>query len=254
MYFVDDPPFMSSFILTSVLLFLPAFAVGVFVLKRPLGKRSLGFMLAFSGSFLLSITITHLLPDVFHGHQHWLGAVVLAGFFVQILFDVFSGGVDHGHHEMTHGHTHNHSHSHPSALSLWGVLPAVYLHGLIEGVPLFYIQRFDHPIVLAIAFHGIPVVAVFANVLKNRGLNFNVRLILIGLFALMPVFGMVLGGALSTNNQSIWVMVFPALAAGVFLNMSTTILLESGHEHQYKWRRLLFIFAGLVLGLMFHLN
>ena len=43
-------------------------------------------MLAFSGSFLLSITITHLLPEVFHGHQHWLGAVVLAGFFVQIVF------------------------------------------------------------------------------------------------------------------------------------------------------------------------
>jgi zinc transporter ZupT len=250
---------MSSFILISVLLFLPAFAVGVLVLKRPMGKRSLGFMLAFSGSFLLSITITHLLPEVFHGHQHWLGAVVLAGFFVQILFDVFSGGVDHGHHEMAHGHhhhNHHHGHSHggPVSLSLWGVLPAVYLHGLVEGVPLFYIQRVDHPIVLAIAFHSIPVIAVFANVLKNRGLRFSIRLFLLGIFAAMPVLGMALGGILSADNQSVWRLVFPALAAGVFLNMATTILLESGHEHQYKWRRLLFIFAGLALGLMFHLN
>jgi hypothetical protein len=70
----------------------------------------------------------------------------------------------------------------------------------------------------------------------------------------MPILGMLLGGVLSASNQSVWALLFPALAAGVFLNMATTILLESGHEHQYKWRRLLFILLGLILGLSFHLN
>jgi zinc transporter ZupT len=244
---------MSSFLLISALLFFPAFLVGIFVLKRPLKKRSLGFMLAFSGSFLLSITITHLLPEVFHGHQHWLGAVVLAGFFVQIVFDVFSGGVDHGHEEMAHQH-HGHTHGGKTTLSLWGVLPAVFLHGLIEGIPLFYIQDFNHPLVLAIAFHSVPVVAVFANLLRGHGLGIRQRFMLIVLFSVMPILGMLLGGVLSASNQSVWALLFPALAAGVFLNMATTILLESGHEHQYKWRRLLFILLGLILGLSFHLN
>lgn len=245
---------MTTYFLISALLFFPAFLVGIYVIKRPLQKRSLGFMLAFSGSFLLSITITHLLPEVFHGHQHWLGAVVLAGFFVQILFDVFSGGVDHGHGEMAHSHAAGHTHAGHSGLSLWGVLPAVFLHGLIEGVPLFYIQQFDHPLVLAIAFHSVPVVAVFANVLKGHGLNVKQRFVLIALFSSMPILGMMMGGILSSSNHSIWAMLFPALAAGVFLNMATTILLESGHEHQYKWRRLIFIVVGLFLGLLFHLN
>ena len=251
---------MMPFIAISALLFFPAFLVGVWVLKRPLAKRHLGIMLAFSGSFLLSITITHLLPEVFHGHQHWLGAVVLAGFFVQIVFDALSGGVDHGHHEMAigqphhHNHGHDHSHGTPFSFSLWGVLPAVYLHGIIEGIPLFYIKQVDHPIVLAIAFHSVPVVAVFVNLLRNKSLSVNQRIFLVGLFSLMPVLGMALGGVLSANNQFLLGLVFPALAAGVFLNMSTTILLESGHQHQYKWRRLMFIFAGLALGLIFHLN
>jgi hypothetical protein len=70
----------------------------------------------------------------------------------------------------------------------------------------------------------------------------------------MPIIGMLLGGILSQSNGSFWALLFPALAAGIFLNMATTILLESGHEHQYKWRRLMFILAGLLLGLIFHLS
>jgi hypothetical protein len=81
---------------------------------------------------------------------------------VQIVFDVFSGGVDHGHEEMAHQHQ-GHTHGGKTTLSLWGVLPAVFLHGLIEGIPLFYIQDFNHPLVLGIAFHSVPVVAVFVN-------------------------------------------------------------------------------------------
>lgn len=239
-------------LMISALIFIPAFLVGILVLQKPLGKRSLGFMLAFSGSFLLSITITHLLPEVFHEHQHWLSAVVLAGFFVQIIFDVFSGGVDHGHVEIAQHH--HHSHTSKQSLSLWAVLPAVYLHGLVEGIPLYYIPSYEHPLVLAIAFHSVPVVAVFANVLRGKGISLYQRLVLVAFFALMPIIGMLLGGILSQSNGTFWGLLFPALAAGIFLNMATTILLESGHEHQYKWRRLLFILAGLLLGLIFHLN
>ncbi|MDA0931140.1 MAG: ZIP family metal transporter [Bacteroidetes bacterium] len=243
---------MTTMLMISALIFIPAFLVGILVLQKPLGKRSLGFMLAFSGSFLLSITITHLLPEVFHEHQHWLGAAVLAGFFVQIIFDVFSGGVDHGHVEMAHHH--HHAHTGKQSLSLWAVLPAVYLHGLVEGIPLYYIPSYEHPLVLAIAFHSVPVVAVFANLLRSQGISLHQRLILVALFALMPIIGMLLGGILSQSNGSFWALLFPALAAGIFLNMATTILLESGHEHHYKWRRLMFILAGLVLGLIFHLS
>ena len=48
---------------------LPFFAVilgfGVALLLKPQNKTNLKLLLAFSGSFLLSITVIHLLPEVY---------------------------------------------------------------------------------------------------------------------------------------------------------------------------------------------
>src|SRR5207248_4773165 len=59
---------------------------------------------AFTGAYLLCLTLLHLLPELYHEHPDsparsdlLIGALILAGFFTQILLDVISMGVEHGH-------------------------------------------------------------------------------------------------------------------------------------------------------------
>src|SRR5690606_11333200 len=60
-----------TYILPLVSVLLGAFIGLIF---QPKNKKNLKLLLAFSGAFLLSITVMHLLPEVydtvFHGHHH----------------------------------------------------------------------------------------------------------------------------------------------------------------------------------------
>src|SRR6185437_4718358 len=64
---------------------------------------------SFTGAFLLSLTLLHLLPELydFHGksenHALLLGALMLGGFFIQLALDFISMGVEHGHSHHLHG-------------------------------------------------------------------------------------------------------------------------------------------------------
>ena len=66
---------------------------------------------SFTGAFLLSLTLLHLVPELydFHGesvepHALLLGGLMLGGFFVQLALDFISMGVEHGHSHHLHGH------------------------------------------------------------------------------------------------------------------------------------------------------
>ena len=43
---------------------------GIAIGLRPKAKQNLKLLLAFSGSFLLSLTVIHLLPEVYENHNH----------------------------------------------------------------------------------------------------------------------------------------------------------------------------------------
>ncbi|RZL16038.1 MAG: hypothetical protein EOO62_02435, partial [Hymenobacter sp.] len=57
-------------------------------------------LLAFSGAYLFTLTITHLLPEaltLLPDAPQRVGYWVLAGFFGQLLLEVLSQGIEHGH-------------------------------------------------------------------------------------------------------------------------------------------------------------
>ena len=86
-------------------------ALTVFVF-RLYDAKHIRLLNAFTGAFLLSLTMLHLLPELYHEHgpesgqSHGpllIGALMLAGFFVQVALDVISMGVEHGHSHPLHG-------------------------------------------------------------------------------------------------------------------------------------------------------
>lgn len=64
-------------------------------------KTNLKLLLAFSGSFLLSLTVMHLLPDVYESGKTSIGIFIMFGILFQIILEFFSKGAEHGH---VHGH------------------------------------------------------------------------------------------------------------------------------------------------------
>ncbi|HRA73986.1 MAG TPA: ZIP family metal transporter, partial [Flavobacterium sp.] len=84
---------------------LPLFSVllgyGIALFLKPKSKTNLKLLLAFSGSFLLSLTVMHLLPEVYESHNHNIGLFIMAGILFQIILEFFSKGAEHGH---VHGH------------------------------------------------------------------------------------------------------------------------------------------------------
>ena len=72
---------------------------------KPKNKTNLKLLLAFSGSFLLSLTVMHLLPEVYEVHHHGMdesldhnaGIFIMLGILFQIILEFFSKGAEHGH-------------------------------------------------------------------------------------------------------------------------------------------------------------
>ena len=71
----------------------------VFGLKP--SAKTVQLLLAFSGAYLLSITILHLFPEVYISDKPNIGLFILSGLLLQLILDFFSKGAEHGH---VHGH------------------------------------------------------------------------------------------------------------------------------------------------------
>ena len=124
------------------LILLSSIALGVatvffFRLDAP---RHIKLVNAFTGAFLLSLTLLHLLPELYHGHEGdqpvnalLIGGLMLAGFFVQVALDVISMGVEHGHSHPLHGRM-------PI-----GVVAGLCLHAFVEAMALGNAQHHHDP-------------------------------------------------------------------------------------------------------------
>lgn len=86
-----------------IVLFLSVF-IGAFIAFyfKNISNKTTKLLISFSGAYLFSITVLHLMPETFtNENNHVIGLFVLIGFFIQIILEHFSQGVEHG-----HGHIH----------------------------------------------------------------------------------------------------------------------------------------------------
>ncbi|UOQ97867.1 ZIP family metal transporter [Hymenobacter sp. 5317J-9] len=220
------------------------------------GSRWLKPLLAFSGAYLFTLTVTHILPEALQllpEQPARVGYWVLAGFFGQLLLEVLSQGVEHGHvhHEPAHG-----AHTGVSRVPFL-LLAALVVHSFLEGSILVktpevgQISQNFYAIVVGVALHHVPAAFALATLLRLRLGSF--RRVWPGLlvFALASPVGIVFSNyvVLSKLLSSGLYASLLGLVAGNFLHVSTTILFETSPEHRLNWPKLGATLAGLLLAL-----
>ena len=239
-----------------LILFLSVMVGAVVVLLwQPRDRKKIKLLTAFGGAYILAVTSLHLLPEVFGGghgahshagHEHGAfpvaGFFLLMGFFVQLVLDYVSQGIEHGH---------AHHHAHDGRVP-WAMLFGLCLHAYLEGTPLAMHghEGHDHGIspeaqealLTGIVMHNIPVSIVFMSLLLHNGLGRAKSIVVIFVFACMSPLGMLtaeLSEPIARYQEQLMAMVI-----GIFLHISTTILFEAGEEHRFNVKKFLAIVAG----------
>jgi zinc and cadmium transporter len=168
-------------------------ALTVFGLKLHQPKH-VKLLNSFTGAFLLSLTLLHLLPELYRfpegkpGNEALLlGALMLGGFFVQLALDYISMGVEHGHSHHLHGH------------APYGVVAGLCMHALVEGMGLgtaatYYDLESRKLLLWSIVVHNYPVSIALLGMLLGWGMKRSRGLAWLGLFAAMGPLGMALSG------------------------------------------------------------
>jgi zinc and cadmium transporter len=232
---------------------LPVLVTGIAFLSLKIQAKNLRFLLAFSAAYLFAISVTHLLPECYENSDYKLiGLFILVGFFIQIVIEYFSAGIEHG-------HTHAHSDSCTKHLP-YGMITGLYLHSLLEGLPIYQsgiIESHTHSmfstqqsLVFGIAIHNIPIAIAFVTLLiEHKTSKLKTIFLLIG-FSLMAPMGCFISYILNSigiQNYDGFLKLSFALVIGIFLHISTAIMFETGENHRYNLAKIISMIAGVCI-------
>ena len=211
-------------------------------------------LLAFSGAYLFTLTLTHLLPEALllvPTDPRRVGYWALAGFFGQVILEAFSQGIEHG-------HVHSPASAGRGRVPLL-LLLALVLHSLLEGSILVRgssgtgaVGSNSYAVALGVALHHVPAAVALATLLRVRLGSFTRVWPWLAVFALASPAGLLLSNYVLLQ-QLLGSGVYAALlgfVAGNFLHVSTTILFETSPDHQHlNWPKLAATLGGLLLAL-----
>lgn len=234
----------------------------------PKNKRNLKLVMAFSGSFLLTLTVTHLLPEVYafemeqsanisdllhhehshddhnhydHDHSHdghdhqamkTVGLFIMIGIVFQIILEFFSKGAEHG-----HVHTHGRMTQIP-----WLLFLSLCLHALLEGMPLSQHKQ----LAWGIAIHHFPIAIILTVFFQQSGLSKKNIFLFMILFSLMTPAGTWVSESIPFLSK--YYTQISAIVVGILFHISSTIIFESSEGHKFNLAKLSSIIAGIALG------
>jgi zinc transporter ZupT len=214
----------------------PLYAVIIgyaFVYFTKQGKpKNIKLFLAFSGAFLLSLTMFDLLPEVYeHLDSKFTGLLIMSGILIQIILEFFSKGAEHG-----HVHIHKNSKAFP-----WVLFLSLCLHAFLEGFPIH--QHND--MVYGVLIHKIPIAILITTYLVQSDFKTLQIISFLILFAIMTPLGTIISN--NVDMVSEYVVYINAIVIGVFLHISTTILFESGDGHKFNLNKILAIVVAVAI-------
>lgn len=212
-----------------ILILAVLFGAAIVLFTKPT-KAFTQLLLAFSGAYLLSITILHLLPEVFANHNHKAGIFILLGIIIQSILEYFSKGLEHG-----HVHIHKEIKTVP-----WLLFISLSFHAFFEGIPLA--DSTSYSLLWAIVIHKIPIAIVLTAFLMQSKLKKRVVLTLILIFAIMSPLGCILCENVSFISEHHTEIT--AVIVGIFLHISSIILFESSENHTFNFRKFIAIVVG----------
>jgi zinc transporter ZupT len=214
---------------------LPILAVAIgavlVLLLKPSNHRNLKLLLAFSGAFLLAVTVFDLLPRVFKDQGPNIGLFIMLGILLQICLEFFSKGAEHGHLHLNKANT----------LFPWLLFFSLCVHALLEGFPVHGNDKLLYGIIV----HKVPIAFIITSFFFNSQLPSWKATLFLLLFAIMTPIGSYLSENLTWLASYYYEIT--AIVIGIFLHISTTILFESSEGHNFNLRKLLIIVVAIAI-------
>jgi zinc transporter ZupT len=204
---------------------------GISLFLKPKNKTNLKLLLAFSGAFLLSLTVIDLLPDVYASKNQNIGVYIMLGILFQIILEFFSKGAEHGH---THGHV-NMTHI------PWFLFISLCIHAFLEGFPVSH----HHDLAVGIAIHHFPIAIILTTFFINSRLNKKAIFGFMITFALMTPMGTLVSDFLPILND--YYTEITAVVIGILFHISSTIIFESSEGHKFNVAKVSMIVLGITL-------
>lgn len=206
---------------------------------KPEKKRNLKLLLAFSGAFLLSLTVMHLLPEVYeaehlaHGgeHSNSVGIFIMIGILFQIVLEFFSKGAEHGH---VHGHG-------EITQMPWLLFISLCVHALLEGFPVSH----HHDLAIGIAIHHLPIAIILTSFFVNAKLKKSIIFMFMVTFAAMTPLGTVISNYFPVLN--LYYTEITAVVIGILFHISSTIIFEASEDHKFNVTKISMILLGIIL-------
>lgn len=230
---------MEWFVYISV--FLSIVISGLTVLVIKIESKVLKLILSFSGAYLFSISVLHLIPALYSGGNNAIGVYILAGFFAQILLELFSQGIEHGHVHVPH-----HEKKFPASMMI-----ALCIHSFLEGLPLAknFASDVSNQLLMGIILHNIPIAIALTSMLLHPPLTKQTVVFWLVVFALMTPLGTFAGNFIGGTAEMIreYSDRIMAVVVGIFLHISTTILFESSEHHRFNIIKFITIIIGAAL-------
>ena len=203
----------------------------VALIIRPKNKTNLKLLLAFSGSFLLSLTVMHLLPEIYESANPNIGLFIMLGILFQIILEFFSKGAEHGH-----------VHGHPTMTQIpWLLFISLCIHAFLEGFPVSH----HHDLAIGIAIHHLPIAIILTTFFINASLNKKAIFFFMITFAIMTPLGTILSDYLPILN--VYYTEITAIVIGILFHISSTIIFESSEGHKFNIAKVSMIVIGIAL-------
>jgi hypothetical protein len=198
---------------------------------KPRVKQNLKLLLAFSGSFLLSLTVLHLLPEVYESHNTGVGIFIMVGILFQIILEFFSKGAEHGH---VHGHG-------KISQMPWLLFISLCIHALLEGFPVGHHEDLAY----GIAIHHLPIAIILTTFFIHAELNKTALFFFMLTFAVMTPLGTLASDSFPILND--YYTQITAVVIGILFHISSTIIFESSEGHKFNIAKVTMIILGIVL-------
>ena len=207
------------------------FGYAIALIIKPKKKNNLKLLLAFSGSFLLSLTVMDLLPEVYESHNHSVGIFIMVGILFQIILEFFSKGAEHGH---VHGHD-------KIKQMPWLLFISLCIHAFLEGFPVGH----HHDLAFGIAIHHLPIAIILTTFFLNAELNKKVLFVFMLSFAVMTPLGTFVSDSAPTITK--YYTEITAIVIGILFHISSTIIFESSEGHKFNIAKISMIILGILL-------
>ncbi|MGB1309356.1 MAG: ZIP family metal transporter [Oceanihabitans sp.] len=203
----------------------------IVIVLKPSQRKNLKLLLAFSGAFLLSITVFNFLPEVYGQTNKKVGLFIMLGILLQIILEYFSKGAEHG-----HVHLNKNATTFP-----WLLFVSLSLHSILEGIPIH-----NHSSLLfGIIIHKLPIAIILTTFFLASKLSKTKIAFFLILFAFMTPLGVLLAENFSFIQTYYYEI--SAIVIGIFLHISTTILFESNEGHKFNITKLLTIVIAITI-------